>query len=493
MRRSLPLLLALSACGSGDPLCSPVLEKALVLQRVNDWYLHQELLPSGLDPGAYASAAELLDAATAAARAQGLDRGWSYLLPTAQAEAYFQRGESAGFGFGLLVRGAAPAQRLFVSQAFPGSPAAGAGFTRGDEILAAGPSPGTLTPVAAAANDGTLGALVMAKAGTATTFSVLPLGGSVPLLRTMTPAASFDLDPVPLHRVYPDGTGYVALRTFISPAEPLLRQAFATLREAGVRRVVVDVRYNGGGYISTAQLLASLLARDRTGEEMFEQRFNARHGASNSFTPFTSEPEASAFERVAFVTTRASASASELVPNALDPYVDIAFAGFEELREAGRPDHLRLGRLQGRALPRLVRARQRGRGGRLLRRSPRRLDARPAVRGGGRSHPRAGFRGGGLHPGRPHLPAHRRLSFRAGSACAARRAYSEGDDGARAGEGTRAHTRAARPAGALLKPTPLCLPHRRCAVPFTLLFLKVCLSSADHREEVLTLQPGGPA
>ena len=275
----------------------------------------------------HATADDLLDALTASAREQGVDRGWSYLLSSEQYEAFFLRGEAAGFGLGLLVRGAAPARRLFVSQVFPSSAAAGAGFQRGDEITAAGPLPGSLTPVAAAANDGTLGALVAGTVGTPRSFAVLPAGGGPEVVRTMTPTAAYDLDPVPAVRVLEDGTGYVALRTFIAPAEPLLRQAFQRLRDAGVRRVVVDLRYNGGGYVSTAQVLANLLGRELPGRTMFEQRFNARHATSGSTARFGAEAAAGAFERVAFVTTGASASASELVPNVLDPYLPVAFAG----------------------------------------------------------------------------------------------------------------------------------------------------------------------
>jgi carboxyl-terminal processing protease len=148
--------------------------------------------------------------------------------------------------------------------------------------------------------------------------------------------AVYDLDPVPAHWV--DGnTGYVALRTFIATAEPLLRAVFQEFKDAGVQNVVIDLRYNGGGLVDTARILANLLAAGpgQSGAVMFNQQFNSSQSASSNRTYyFGSEVAAGTFQRVAFITTHASASASELVPNSLDPYLDIAFVG---ARTYGKP------------------------------------------------------------------------------------------------------------------------------------------------------------
>jgi carboxyl-terminal processing protease len=323
------IVAALAGCGSSstDP---EELRKSAVLSAVRSWYLFLDLLPADGDPLAdpkrYSTADELLDALTSKAREQGKDRNWSYLVTKEQYESYYQRGENAGFGFSLQIKGSLPAQQLFVSQVFAGSPAASAGFKRGDEILAVGPDAEHLTPVANVPNDGSLGALFQSStAGSARVFSVRPVGGAAVVTRSAA-AGAYDVDPVPAHAMF-GTTGYVSLRTFIAPADPLLRAAFADLKAKGAKNMVVDLRYNGGGYVSTAQLLASLLGGDLNGRTMFRQQFNAAHGDNEQSATFSAEPEAGAFERVAFITTRASASASELVPNALDPYLKVAFVG----------------------------------------------------------------------------------------------------------------------------------------------------------------------
>lgn len=323
--------LTLAGCGSETPADPEEQRKAKVLAAVRSWYLFLDLLPAegdaAADPKNYATADELLDALTSKARAEGKDRGWSYLLSTEQYQAYYQQGQNAGFGFGLQIKGSPPAQRLFVSQVFAGSAAAGAGFARGDEILAIGPDMDHLTPVANVPNDGSLSALFQSNAGSAKVFSVIPVGtgASAAQARTAT-AGTYAIDPVPTHAVL-GTTGYVNLRTFITPAEAPLRAAFADFKAKGARNVVVDLRYNGGGYVKTAQILASLLAAGQAGKTMCEEQFNANHSGSNEALNFSPEANAGTFERVAFITTKSSASASELVPNALDPYLPIAFVG----------------------------------------------------------------------------------------------------------------------------------------------------------------------
>ena len=66
----------MSACGGGDgggtvggSACSDAREKRFVLDTAREWYLFRELLPDGVDADQYATAAELLDALTAEARA----------------------------------------------------------------------------------------------------------------------------------------------------------------------------------------------------------------------------------------------------------------------------------------------------------------------------------------------------------------------------------------------------------------------------------------
>jgi hypothetical protein len=118
--------------------------------------------------------------------------------------------------------------------------------------------------------------------------------------------------------------GYIHLRTFVATAEPLLRTAFSDFKAQGVTGVVIDVRYDGGGLLSTAEVLASLLHVAPAGNPadlMYRFTFNAQQSGQDTPVYFHGEAAAlPAVQRVAFITTDGTASASELVPNVLAPY-----------------------------------------------------------------------------------------------------------------------------------------------------------------------------
>jgi carboxyl-terminal processing protease len=118
-------------------------------------------------------------------------------------------------------------------------------------------------------------------------------------------------------------TGYINLRTFIDSAEQQLRDAFLQFRNAGVTELVIDLRYNGGGLVRTAELFADLLGRNRFSNEVQSvTRFRASKSANNETRNFQTQAQSVAPTRIAFITTGGSASASELVINAMIPYLD---------------------------------------------------------------------------------------------------------------------------------------------------------------------------
>jgi carboxyl-terminal processing protease len=89
----------------------------------------------------------------------------------------------------------------------------------------------------------------------------------------------------------------------------------------------VDLRYNGGGLLSTAEVLANLLGGGQAGQKMYDLDYNSRHSAEDTTSAFTSQPESVAVPMIAFITSGASASASELVVNVLAPYAKVALIG----------------------------------------------------------------------------------------------------------------------------------------------------------------------
>ncbi len=332
-----PLALAvaalLTACPAKDRSCTPEGKKSSVLEVARSWYLFPELLAPSIDPAAYPDAESMLDALVAPAVAAGKDRGWSFLTTADASRTYYQAGQNAGYGFGLLLRtDLLGAQHLRVAQVFPGSAAADLGFARGDDILRIGETEATLVPISdiLASPGGWRAALgPPSTVGVTRVFEVQTLVGTT-AIRPVTTRV-YDLSPVQYS--IQGNVGIVVLRTFVSTADEQLRAAAAAFKLAGVSSVIVDVRYNGGGLVDTAKLLANLLSAAHPGATMYTLRNNAAHTLYDDLATFAPGAEAIQPLRAAFITTKATASASELVPNVLEPYLsggaapDIALVG----------------------------------------------------------------------------------------------------------------------------------------------------------------------
>ena len=122
--------------------------------------------------------------------------------------------------------------------------------------------------------------------------------------------------------------GYLFFRNFVRPSVAALDEAFASLREAGVTELVLDLRYNGGGLVDVAVHLASLIGGTATAGQVFaEYRHNDRNRRRDETLRFDAPAQALGLARVVVIATQASASASELVINGLRPFVPVVVVG----------------------------------------------------------------------------------------------------------------------------------------------------------------------
>lgn len=313
--------------------CSLQSRQNWAFDQINEWYLFPETLPGSLSPTPYVSVQDYIDALTATARNQGRDRFFTYITSIAEENAFLNSGATAGFGIRLSYD--SNASRVYILDAFEGAPALAAGLDRGAELLAIGTGSGNLETVTSLFAQGGAGAVSNALGpSTARTSRVLRFRNAAGVETTTTVSkADYDIQPVsPRYgvQIIDNGgtmTGYINLRTFIDSAEQQLRDAFLQFRNAGVTELVIDLRYNGGGLVRTAELFADLLGRDRfTNEVQGVTRFRASKSANNETRNFQTRAQSIAPIRIAFITTGGSASASELVINAMIPYQDANMA-----------------------------------------------------------------------------------------------------------------------------------------------------------------------
>jgi carboxyl-terminal processing protease len=344
---ALAVLAMLSSCGGGgggggsptpDPVagptppppsssaCSLSARKDWAAAQLREWYLFPETLPSNLNPASYGSVEDYIDALTATARAQRRDRFFTYLTSIKEENAFFNSGSSAGFGVRFSYD--TLQNRVFVSEAFEGAPALVAGIDRGTELLAIGTNAGNLQLVSSLMASGGAQAVSDALGPSSPGVTrVLRIADSAGTREVSVTKTDYELTPVSSRygaKIIDDNgrkAGYVNLRTFINTADPALRNAFASFKAAGVTDIIVDVRYNGGGLVSIAELIGDLMGANRTSSEVFSfTTFRPEKSSNNDTRFFQPKPQSVAPTRIAFIGTTGSASASELIINAFIPY-----------------------------------------------------------------------------------------------------------------------------------------------------------------------------
>lgn len=260
-----------------------------------------------------------------------------FSMDTAEFVSWNQSGAHIGFGATFFVLKPNPPRKVVVAYTEPGSPAtsANANLSRGAELLEIDG-----VDVVQGNDVDTLNAgLSPSRPGERHQFVVRDLGAAN--TRSFTMEASV-VTSVPVQHVTTLDTltgrvGYLLFNDHIATAEQQLIDAIVELRDAGVTDLVLDVRYNGGGYLLIASELAYMIAgpASTSGRTFEELRFNDKHTEYNPVTgellapiPFLdyavgfSAPALSSLPtlnlpRVFVLTTRATCSASESIINSL--------------------------------------------------------------------------------------------------------------------------------------------------------------------------------
>jgi carboxyl-terminal processing protease len=315
--------------------CSLVNRQNFAADVLREWYLFPETLPTNPSPAGFASVEDYIDSLTATARGQRRDRFFTFITSISEENAFISSGASAGFGFRVFTDTAA--RRVFIGETFENTPALAANIDRGAEILAIGTTATNLRTVSdIIASEGAAGVTNALGPTTAGTVRVLRVSDASGTRDVSLTKANFDLVPVSSRygsRIIMDGAkrvGYLNLRTFISSADPQLRAAFDTFRAQGITEFVIDFRYNGGGLVSTAELIGNLLGANRSQNDVFSvTTFRPEKSSNNSTERFQSQSQSVSPTKIAFITTGSSASASELVINSMAPYLgnNIAIIG----------------------------------------------------------------------------------------------------------------------------------------------------------------------
>jgi carboxyl-terminal processing protease len=306
------------AQSNGPSSCTTTSQNLWVRDQLNTYYYWYQFMPAGVNPANFTSPEAYLEAV----RYRPIDNTFSFIADAAANDAFYSDSQFIGYGFGNQTT----ATEIRVLQVYDDSPASEAGLSRGDRITTVN---GRGVPAMIA--DGTIaGAFGAAQIGVATTIEWETQAGDRRSARMVKRLVT--IPTVSLTRVVDiDGrkVGYLFFRNFVQPSTAALTEAFTALKTAGATELVLDLRYNGGGLVDVAVHLASLIGGARTnGQVMLNYVHNDKIGpVLNKATRFTNPEQALNLQRLVVITTRSSASASELVINSLRPYMPVTIIG----------------------------------------------------------------------------------------------------------------------------------------------------------------------
>lgn len=339
------LLAGMSACKQEDVKSGDALVNEFIAANMDYWYYWRDKIPAGaldnktLAPEKYFNS--LLYTFDKTARPDG-DRFSRFLENAGETEASLS-GESKTTGARIAFYNSNGTIAGFVMYVFPGSPAAKAGIKRGD-IFAKITVDGQLATIDNYSQLFTTGTNYVFTAGRYENRAFVAADQTKTVV-----AQALQEDPMLLDTVYTKGTkkiGYLVYNRFYSTPnnsdQPLYDQKMATIfgkyKAAGINEFILDLRYNGGGYTSTARTLASFIAKGVTDKTIFsKEEYNAKatpeleKSQGKEFNIDYFRPKAETIGgnllRVYVLVSSRTASASELVINSLKPFMDVFLIG----------------------------------------------------------------------------------------------------------------------------------------------------------------------
>jgi len=227
-----------------------------------------------------------------------------------------------------------------------GSPAAEAGIKRGDVFMKINDQQLTVSNYYSLfyENSGSYKLSFGTLTGNNTTGHTLTLNG-----RTVTmTAVTLQENPILMDTVLTVGNykvGYLVYNGFNSDFDLQLNQVFQDFKSAAIDKLIVDLRYNGGGSVQTATYLASMIYGTATSKVFYTEQYNPFVQAyyqstdptslSNNFVSQIAATSTTAatpinalnLSSLYVIMTDGTASASELLINGLTPYMNVFKVG----------------------------------------------------------------------------------------------------------------------------------------------------------------------
>ena len=234
----------------------------------NDTYLWYSEL-NDIDPGTVSSAEGYFDLM----RTNGLSPTgnakdqFHYSQNTEEYNQYYS-GVSAGYGVRFFLIASSPPRQIIVGYNEPNGPAANNSLSRGAEIISVDGE-----AIVDSNNVDVLNAALFPETvGESHTFVVRDLNATEDRTFTMTSAETTTVPVKNITTLDVGGkkVGYLTFNSHIKPAETQLIDAITQLKANNIEELVLDMRYNGGGYLTIAAELGYMVAGSASEGEVFD-------------------------------------------------------------------------------------------------------------------------------------------------------------------------------------------------------------------------------
>ncbi|MBS1751634.1 MAG: hypothetical protein JST63_17170 [Bacteroidetes bacterium] len=295
----------------------------LYAQEIYLWYNY---LPSVFDPQSYSDPNAVMEAIRAYSTEPGftdpVDK-WSFAIKQTEWDDV-SAGISGDFGLGIFFNST---NDLRVSYVEPASPAAGAGIARSWRIISIDGNETINT------EDETIDRISTAVYSSSSTAFIFRRPDDTDTSITLT-AATYTTQPFLLDTVYTVGSkrvGYMVYNTFLGDVTTVKNQfsaLFSNFSSQGINDLIIDLRYNSGGYVELQNELANYLVpvAGNSGV-MLTEEFNDKYSRYYDTTIYYAKKGSLDLSRIFFITATNTASASELLINSLKPYMDVKLVG----------------------------------------------------------------------------------------------------------------------------------------------------------------------
>jgi carboxyl-terminal processing protease len=300
--------------------CEISQQNQYVHEILKEYYLWYQQIPPNIDYTTFNSPAETLDFLRY--QNPGPDR-FSYITSESSYRSLFSDGQYFGYGFSFEID---TDGRVWVRFVYDDAPTGKAGMQRGDEIVSIDGQ--TLTEITSIPgwSDNIFGPN---QEGYPIDMVLRKNNGSMVSIHMLKTVVNIN---TVLHSSIIDGgatkTGYLVFKSFLETSDVELASVFAQFKAGGVNRVILDLRYNGGGRVSVANTLASYLQQVNNNSSLFSRlTFNDKHQSENTSYLLQQLNDALSIDQLIVITTEETCSASELVINGLSPYITVKTVG----------------------------------------------------------------------------------------------------------------------------------------------------------------------